>query len=90
MLVEGYKTADIPKIEAYRAETGKQPLALENGTIVAVAYKGRVAVDLPTLDLDDTGAMPTRLKGFWNRSLRRQAIAQRLLCSAPWRELGAG
>lgn len=64
VLVEGFKRSDIPKIEAYRAETGKHPLALENSTIRAVACKGDAAVDRPTLDLDDTSAIADAILQF--------------------------
>ncbi len=37
ILVEGFKHADIPKIEVYRAALGKPPLYHQDATIVAVA-----------------------------------------------------
>lgn len=57
VVIEGYKRADHPKIEAHRWETGKTPLALENKTIVAVASSGTPELDLPVFDLDDTNAI---------------------------------
>ena len=58
VLIEGYKRADHPKIEAYRAETGRDLLARGNATIRAVASD--VAVDglaQPVFHLDDTRAI---------------------------------
>lgn len=57
LLVEGYKSAPHPKIEAWRAETGKPLLAAKNPTIRAIAAKGDPSTDLPVLDLDDTAAI---------------------------------
>ncbi|ATX64426.1 molybdopterin-guanine dinucleotide biosynthesis protein B [Roseinatronobacter bogoriensis] len=58
VLVEGYKRANHPKVEAYRAETGRDLLARENGTIRAVAAD--IAIDdlaQPVFHLDDTSAI---------------------------------
>jgi molybdopterin-guanine dinucleotide biosynthesis protein B len=58
VLVEGYKRANHPKVEAYRAETGRDLLARENGTIRAVAAD--VVIDdlaQPVFHLDDTSAI---------------------------------
>lgn len=58
VLIEGYKRADHPKIEAYRTETGRDLLARGNATIRAVASD--VAVDgleQPVFHLDDTCAI---------------------------------
>lgn len=57
VLVEGYKQAPHPKVEAWRSETGKTPIAETNPTIRALAVKGEVATPLPRLDLDDTAAI---------------------------------
>lgn len=58
ILVEGYKRAPHPKIEAHRAETGKGLLAVENFSIRAIASdSGEKVRDLPTFDLDDTAAI---------------------------------
>lgn len=57
VLVEGYKSAPHPKVEAFRAVNGREPLANSNSSIVAVAGKGDFDTSLPVLDLDDTGAI---------------------------------
>ncbi|WP_212525497.1 molybdopterin-guanine dinucleotide biosynthesis protein B [Actibacterium sp. MT2.3-13A] len=58
VLIEGFKRADHPKIEAHRAETGKPLLALQNATIRAVAADGpQPGCALPVFDLDDTAAI---------------------------------
>lgn len=57
VLVEGYKRADHPKIEAYRAANGRPPLAGKYPTIMAIATDTPLETDLPVLDLDDTAAI---------------------------------
>jgi len=58
VLVEGYKRARHPKVEAFRQETGKPLLAPENPTIRAVAADVALPqCTLPVLDLDDTAAI---------------------------------
>jgi molybdopterin-guanine dinucleotide biosynthesis protein B len=58
VLVEGYKRAPHPKIEAHRVETGKELLAPDNPTIRAVASTGRPkGLALPVFDLDDTAGI---------------------------------
>jgi len=58
VLVEGYKRAPHPKIEAHRVETGKGLLAPDNPTIRAVASTGRPhGLALPVFDLDDTAGI---------------------------------
>lgn len=57
-LVEGFKSADIPKIEAHRAVTGHPPLALGDPRIVAVAADGTLdGLKVPVVPLDDTRAI---------------------------------
>ena len=53
VLVEGYKTADIPKIEVHRPSTGNPLLHPNDPAIVAVACDEPVASPLPVLALDD-------------------------------------
>lgn len=58
VLVEGFKSAPHPKIEAHRATTGEALLAPKNQTIRAVASDTPLpTLDLPVFDLDDTGAI---------------------------------
>ncbi|MEO6269538.1 MAG: molybdopterin-guanine dinucleotide biosynthesis protein B [Lautropia sp.] len=53
VLVEGYKSADIPKIEVHRPSTGKPLLHLNDPAIVAVASDAPIDSRLPVLDLND-------------------------------------
>ncbi len=58
VLIEGYKRAPHPKVEAYRAAAGRDLLARSNDTIRAVATDTALdGLDLPLLDLNDTGAI---------------------------------
>lgn len=53
VLVEGYKTAPHPKVEAHRAATGRGLLAPGNATIRAIASDTPLDHPLPRFDLDD-------------------------------------
>ena len=65
VLVEGYKSADVPKIEVHRPSTGKQPLHPGDPNIIAVATDAPLArpaiapggLPLPLLDLNDADAI---------------------------------
>lgn len=57
VLVEGYKRALHPKIEAYRAAAGHPLIAPESASIRAVAADCEVEAPCPVLPLDDTGAI---------------------------------
>lgn len=57
VLVEGYKRADIPKLEIHRPSTGKPLLHPGDPTIVAVAADAPVRTSLPVLDLNDYDAV---------------------------------
>ena len=57
VLIEGYKTAQHPKIEAHRAETGHALIAPGDATIRAVASDVALELDRPVFDLNDTGAI---------------------------------
>ena len=65
VLVEGYKAAPHPKIEAHRVETGQPLMAPDNPTVRAVASNGAPDVPLPVFALDDTRA----IAGFILREL---------------------
>ena len=58
VLVEGFRTAELPRIEVHRSELGR-PLLSRGGApdplLRAVASNGPVEVDVPVLDLDDPG-----------------------------------
>ncbi|AOY01267.1 molybdopterin-guanine dinucleotide biosynthesis protein B [Jeongeupia sp. USM3] len=68
-LVEGFKREAIPKLEVWRAATGKPLLHPDDPFIVAVASDGPVEMPidhgLPLLDLNDAGA----IAGFIARHL---------------------
>lgn len=57
VLVEGFKAGPHPKIEAFCAEGGRQPLAHDNSTIRALAASGPVNAGVRVFDRDDTGAI---------------------------------
>jgi molybdopterin-guanine dinucleotide biosynthesis protein B len=57
VLVEGYKHADIPKLEVHRPAIGKPLLHPGDANIVAIAADGPVRTTLPLLDLDDYDAI---------------------------------
>lgn len=57
VLVEGWKGAPHPKVEAHRAATGRAPLAARNATIRAVASDAAPEVAVRLLDLDDTAGI---------------------------------
>ena len=57
VLVEGYKRAPHPKIEAFRAAAGHALIAPGDPTIRAVATDTALDLDRPCFDLDDTVAI---------------------------------
>jgi molybdopterin-guanine dinucleotide biosynthesis protein B len=59
VIVEGYKTANIPKIEARRsAQQDRRPLAPDDATVIAVASDHETeAGALPRFSLDDIAAI---------------------------------
>ena len=64
VLVEGFKRADIPKIEVYRAGVTEPLLFPEDGRIVAVATDTDVPTTLPTLDINDPEAVADFIVGY--------------------------
>jgi molybdopterin-guanine dinucleotide biosynthesis protein MobB len=57
VLIEGYKSAPHPKIEAHRSETARPLIAPQNPTIRAVASNATPDIACPLFHLDDTGAI---------------------------------
>ena len=57
VIVEGYKRDRHPKVEAYRAEAGKDLIATDDDTIKLVATDTPLEIDRPQLPLDDTKAV---------------------------------
>ena len=55
VVVEGFKSAGIDKIEAWRG--GRDPIALGDGQVRAVATDAAPDVPVPLLDLNDTAAI---------------------------------
>ena len=56
-LVEGFKQADIPKIEVYRADLGLTLLAITDNNIIAVATDEQLTSNVLTLDLNNMSAI---------------------------------
>ena len=57
VLVEGYKRDAHPKVEAFRAVTGKPLIAPDDPTVRAVASDTALTLDRPVFDLDDTATI---------------------------------
>jgi molybdopterin-guanine dinucleotide biosynthesis protein B len=57
VLVEGFKSAAIPKLEIYRAGVGKPLLHPDDPHIVAIATDAPIATALPRFDIDDIAAI---------------------------------
>ncbi|QTD43991.1 molybdopterin-guanine dinucleotide biosynthesis protein B [Ottowia testudinis] len=57
VLVEGFKSSDLLKIEVWRAASGKPALYPDDQFIVAIATDSPVATGRPVLDLNDAGAV---------------------------------
>ena len=57
VLVEGYKSADIPKIEVHRPSTGSPLLHPQDPDILAIASDLPISVTIPLLDLNDLEAI---------------------------------
>jgi molybdopterin-guanine dinucleotide biosynthesis protein B len=60
IVVEGFRHANIPKIEIYRPSLGKPLLAAADEYIIAVATDGKVDTTLPVLDLNN----PVKISEF--------------------------
>lgn len=54
VLVEGFKTAPIPKLEVWRAALGKPQLYTNDANIIAIASDAPIDAPLPQLLLGDT------------------------------------
>lgn len=57
ILVEGYKHAEIPKLEVHRPSVGKPLLHPNDPNIVAIATDEQVPGSVPLLDLNDPDAI---------------------------------
>lgn len=65
ILVEGFKNADIPKIEVHRPQLGLPLLCLQDPRIIAVASDAELQLDIPVLDLNN----PLQISEFILRAL---------------------
>jgi len=54
VLIEGWKAAEHPKVECFRAEAGHDLIAPHTPTIRVIAADCDVVADVPVLALDDT------------------------------------
>ena len=68
VLVEGFKRADIPKLEVHRPAVGKPLLHPDDPNIVAVASDAPVRTSLPVLDLNDYDAIASFVVGRLGRT----------------------
>ena len=68
MLVEGFKTEHIPKIEVHRADLGKPLLFPDDPDIVAIATDVEpdiLATDLPQLNLNLPAEVADFILNLW-------------------------
>jgi molybdopterin-guanine dinucleotide biosynthesis protein B len=69
VLVEGFKRESYPKLEVWRAGTGKPPLHPEDPSIVAVASDGPIADPArQRLDIDDIEAIADFVADFAHKA----------------------
>jgi len=57
VLIEGYKSADHPKIEAHRSSTGQPLIAPGDPKIRAIASDSPITAQVPVFELNDTCAI---------------------------------
>jgi molybdopterin-guanine dinucleotide biosynthesis protein B len=57
VLIEGFKTAAIPKLEVYRGSVGKPLLHPDDPHIVAIATDEALVTPLPRFDIGDLTAI---------------------------------
>ncbi|HZH07301.1 MAG TPA: molybdopterin-guanine dinucleotide biosynthesis protein B [Lautropia sp.] len=81
VLVEGYKSADIPKIEVHRPSTGKPLLHPGDPNILAVASDAAIAASIPLLDLNDLDAIAEFIMG--QRGLQIDAAPRSAIVESP-------
>lgn len=68
VLVEGYKRADMPKIEIVRSERSTEPICLEE-ELTALVTDAALALDVPSFGLDDVLGLADLIEA---RFLRRE------------------
>lgn len=77
VLVEGFRHAAIPKLEVFRASSGKTPLALADKDVLALATDTPIALAIPQFRLED----PLRISDFilqWLSAQQRADCRQAL------------
>lgn len=57
VLVEGFKTDDVPKLEVHRPSLGKPPLFANDAGVLAVATDAHLDTALPCFELSDAAAI---------------------------------
>ncbi|MGB8338890.1 MAG: molybdopterin-guanine dinucleotide biosynthesis protein B [Burkholderiales bacterium] len=57
VLVEGFKTEPIPKLEVHRVANAKPPLYPQDKTVIAIASDEPIATRLPHFNIDDAEAI---------------------------------
>jgi molybdopterin-guanine dinucleotide biosynthesis protein B len=67
VLVEGFKSTPISKLEVHRPALGKPPIWPENPSVVAVATDAGIDCRLPRLDLNDSDAIAAFILDFLDR-----------------------
>jgi len=67
VLVEGFKTTPISKLEIHRPAHGRPPIWPENPSVVAVAADEKIACPLPVLDLNDHQAIADFILNYLDR-----------------------
>ena len=74
VLVEGFKTEPIPKLEVFRPANGKPPLYPERQDIVAVASDVEFDAPLPRLPLNDAAVIADFILDFWKLRSRNAEL----------------
>lgn len=64
-LLEGFKSAEIPKIEIWRAANGKPLLYPDDASIIAIATDSMAQQAIPFLDLNDVPALARFVYDFF-------------------------
>jgi molybdopterin-guanine dinucleotide biosynthesis protein MobB len=63
VLVEGYKRADVPKIEVNRRARDAQLVCAEDERLIAIVSDRRFDADVPQFDLEDVTALADWIEG---------------------------
>jgi len=79
VLVEGFKKAELPKVEVFRPENQKPPACKDDRHLIAVVSSSPVDWDVPRFSPDDTEGICTfilaqLLPEFYEDSLCKQAL----------------